>query len=1188
MSELQATLEFSIELHKFYNVDLFQRGFYQIRTDLRSSQKVPCKIEVSLPRTKKSDLIFPPSIVNGIAVSKTFQILYRNEEVQLDDVIHYRIHIVLDSAKIEETLRAAEFSLEVELWFSEDSLGMEQHSSILQVCSRSLQLDFAPLRGLHHHLPVLFDYFHLSCVSLTVHGSLLSIHQPYLASPRSGRGGRKTGAGAGTSLSTMESVLFGPAQLGVKYGTSRTRLSIACRIYQEVCTLLLAALESLQLALQHLASLIPDLQRPAVRHVDCRARMKQLAAVAETLETEEEFLLKANSDISQLCAENILVWNKFLDAFTLREVIRRHLAQVNHCHRVRRFAEGFFTMTNPRKAALCCLDAKHQHSLVVSEAVRRSAYFQSLPGLAVGCRALDGGPDSLPIIFEDVYSDGGLPGRHSLPDCGRLVAGSGCTLLPCSKVSTDLVRSTRPVQPNTELSSQQEKKGKKKKKISLPVRLTEDRMTTSLHADHKIKAERKRSVDNLNLLSPSLSPDMKLYFKEKLRSNLRLDPKTRKTKDRGKGVEAGRFQKGASGYSHLECCANIPYNLEEEPELLDTITNPKEKDEHEVSFTSRTLEKQHKPEETLEINDDGEVGEDGECKDEKSEGDCNVDGEEELAGMARVRQIVLANCRASQKPEGSSDSSVSEESPVAGVTPGSPDLRSPQLVLARAAPARSRSEEPAARPEQLPAGRPRHRSESVALPRPRPALPLPPAQFRDPAPASPVPRLETAVRDGNFARARATRSSLQQRERPATAGEGSAESKMSRSNTISFGDGGLEQDQEEGQDEPGRKGQGLSASLQGIPFIIPQENQAGVVPLLTPGQDPTGFTCCDWVPRPGLLEDERLLQRVALMFGPELVTFARNREQFRRLTSFPGSLYSERGQLGHSFPYFTRLPASQPALSQHHNTSHLVVCVHGLDGNSADLRLIKTYLELALPSHNLEFLMSEINQTDTFLSLEDMTRKLVNEIIYHVKTSEQELGRLSFIGHSLGCILVRSAIQHPELARLAPHFHTFLSLSGPHLGTIYNNSGLVNAGMWVMQRWKKSGSLQQLALKDHVDIRQTFMYKLSENSNLELFRNLLLAGSSQDKYVPIHSARVELCKTAVKDSSVTGAAYREMVNNILSRVVEADTHLVRYDIHHALPNNTNSLIGRAAHIAVLDSELFIEKFLVIAVLKYFQ
>ena len=134
--------------------------------------------------------------------------------------------------------------------------------------------------------------------------------------------------------------------------------------------MLLQSLESLQLSLQHLSGLIPDLQRPSVRLVDCRKRMKKLIEVAQTLETEEDFLLKANSDISQLCAENILLWNKFLDAFTLREVIRKHLAQINHSHRVKRFAEGFFTMTNSRKSALCCLDAKHQHYMVVSDAVR--------------------------------------------------------------------------------------------------------------------------------------------------------------------------------------------------------------------------------------------------------------------------------------------------------------------------------------------------------------------------------------------------------------------------------------------------------------------------------------------------------------------------------------------------------------------------------------------------------------------------------------------------------------------------------------------------------------------------------------------------------------------------------------------------------------------------------------------------
>jgi hypothetical protein len=63
-----------------------------------------------------------------------------------------------------------------------------------------------------------------------------------------------------------------------------------------------------------------------------------------------------------------------------------------------------------------------------------------------------------------------------------------------------------------------------------------------------------------------------------------------------------------------------------------------------------------------------------------------------------------------------------------------------------------------------------------------------------------------------------------------------------------------------------------------------------------------------------------------------------------------------------------------------------------------------------------------------------------------------------------------------------------------------------------------------------------------------------------------------------------------MVSHILSPLLKngCRTTLARYDVHHALPSNTNALIGRAAHIAVLDSELFIEKFLVTSALKYFQ
>lgn len=69
----------------------------------------------------------------------------------------------------------------------------------------------------------------------------------------------------------------------------------------------------------------------------------------------------------------------------------------------------------------------------------------------------------------------------------------------------------------------------------------------------------------------------------------------------------------------------------------------------------------------------------------------------------------------------------------------------------------------------------------------------------------------------------------------------------------------------------------------------------------------------------------------------------------------------------------------------------------------------------------------------------------------------------------------------------------------------------------------------------------------------------------------------------------TGSVYAEMVANILQPIVNnPKCKLIRYDVFHALPSTANTIIGRAAHIAVLDSEIFIEKFLMVCGLKYFK
>jgi hypothetical protein len=77
-----------------------------------------------------------------------------------------------------------------------------------------------------------------------------------------------------------------------------------------------------------------------------------------------------------------------------------------------------------------------------------------------------------------------------------------------------------------------------------------------------------------------------------------------------------------------------------------------------------------------------------------------------------------------------------------------------------------------------------------------------------------------------------------------------------------------------------------------------------------------------------------------------------------------------------------------------------------------------------------------------------------------------------------------------------------------------------------MQKWKKSGSLLQLCMRDAADMRQSFLYRLSQRSTLHHFKNVLLCGSSQDRYVPPHSARLELCKAAIRDQSSLGVVYR--------------------------------------------------------------
>ncbi|XP_046807462.1 uncharacterized protein LOC111683124 isoform X1 [Lucilia cuprina] len=1643
MGDLQATIEFSVELYKFFNVDLFQRGLYQVRCSLRVSPRLPVQIETTIPETtangqpaaqpiisngsggggggsdaantntnsngsgnsaglgvggggggggilglsngnnivvvgggaieadlrdqqlhhQPSDI--PPlpnnvhnlgsaSIINGAGASRVFQILYRNEEVTLRDVIYFRTHLLVDSRHLKESIERAEFSLQLELWFAEQN---GSASNLSLASTRTLQLNFHPGRGLHYHLPVLFDYFHLAAVSVGIHASLVALHQPYIkktlfhylrrCAPKNSKPWLSTGklsCRGSMSPGPLEAVFFGPQVVGTTKcsGGPAGRLLQSRQLHREICSLLLGAIEQLKISLNEFSNVLPpnvntQIGSPPFRENDTNDRMLKLMEQAKNHDSEEDFAIKANSDIAQLCAECIMFWRRVLIAST-QPSVHTLLAKKHHILRVRRFSEGFFVMENPRHTAAGCYDSNYQNYIAISEMARRSRYMQTLPPLPVHCSPIDGDTNSMPLIFEDRYiepskftrkhtgSDPNL-NRVDIPVNGKVkgstdkpvpaarkqsnkecscgvtydypLKNNGLTgvLTPRFALGGEILQASLTIAPTAaskgpnptishrymsrhsvnglldeieidngtsngfcELGSAGTLPARHSKSLdqldgtvhstpslrtqntlAYPAKLSETELRQyslyssvqkgpsfkgfGLNGNRKPKVQAEDLMRNIN--------EFRQKYKNVEENNKDCDPLTNGNQPKFYGptnaATLGRqpLEHGMSAskydYLHEIKLLNPPKKVVERQRtyynsLPKSITNGeivprpsytpnrtlpqngavtqpivwpqqivisrsnssqalkqninREMEPNTSSTIPRSVEIAR-----VRVSDLKEMLKNGTLQKESSSSESDIpskvkkskaeqkmlssasvpfkldstsgDQDQTTSGFSEsLPNLVPPHQFTTEGVISDSTSSLSEESGWVSSRRSSIIPSSPETILKQTQTKQTSELETRLNGEQLrlklqklleqqnktkkhkenrcntktlinsteggvskkvttvtvkvkterlkselrrnlrnipynestevedsdmsliqTQRRERHRRTeksksdfdltsikettgsiiNVRVPPPQQFQDdlLPPDEFRDPPvtnenqtkkssqlkpkhvtnpstsittpvtfntetyqnitqhsspsiavpPAPPPPLKEIPQHSLNLRTPIAAIDNpvyhIYESMKPITAANIFTNKPVVRSHSIiemkrpkDFGNAIVKtavitnttrsnRSTPNGSSKISQNSQSQPASLDNTE----DENKENSNTTTSNSNTQTAIT------RSSSTKSHKSKNK-----GPEcnisLMEFEKYREEFRKQLKYSGSIYSDFTRLSSELPYFY-ISDEYRAFSP--NGMHLIICVHGLDGNSADLRLVRTYLELGLPGANLEFLMSERNQGDTFSDFDTMTDRLVAEILYHIETCGLNPTRISFVAHSLGTIIVRSALARPQMRSLLPRLHTFLSLSGPHLGTLYNTSGLVNMGMWFMQKWKKSGSLLQLCMRDTTDLRKSFLYRLSQRSTLHHFKNILLCGSSQDRYVPAHSARLELCKAAIRDNSNLGIIYREMIHNIIAPILaRPELTLTRYDVHHALPHTANTLIGRAAHIAVLDSELFIEKFLLIAGLKYFS
>lgn len=303
---------------------------------------------------------------------------------------------------------------------------------------------------------------------------------------------------------------------------------------------------------------------------------------------------------------------------------------------------------------------------------------------------------------------------------------------------------------------------------------------------------------------------------------------------------------------------------------------------------------------------------------------------------------------------------------------------------------------------------------------------------------------------------------------------------------------------------------------------------------------------------------------------------------------------------------------------------HIVVLVPGHLEGAADMIPLRNHLALLVPGAKFLLASRAIdggtspppgNQSSIagHDDLHYIAVRLASEVAKYISDLPvaASLGRLSFVAHGTGGLVVRAAL--PWLKEYSSKLSVLVTFSTPHLGRWPGDMSCIHRlFVWCLRTRFPSAYLEQLALNDARTKYDSFVYRLSLEPTFQLFKTAVLVTARQDWSIPFHSAQCQAppirkgfacgqCKRRMspymeevnvdvvtpvrlgdvfnfcKKRAVHEDVTRRMADNLLK--AHAHENLIRVEVDFDLTGwLSESFLGRIAHNRLMESSAFLRTF----------